>query len=362
MTVTKQTKRSKDTSTNQTNKVLDFIPEKIKDKVSDCAKEVKGMVFGIGWSQEQRKCLFNLAHKENVYPGYGEFLHIDCLYHSKETVQEDIKNILKKDFRGDKIILKTEEIQSENEDNLISLNKNKRKYKTLFFDNLTNFDTDLLQSLIKLNKYKERGKIDIKNQPKKYLKQFEVDKHSWFESKKKVGEGLYNATYKWIFKPLIIIYSHVELHDWFKKEFEEIPLSPEPKAEVGQQGRKGKEVSFDDVKLKISADNLGHALDEAFVSVNNGKKEKLDLVSRFIEGLHSLAEAVKENKLDGWVFNKDLDKTCSDSPDKLKYEIIKAFGKITGIGKRAKGIISIKHGAAKKLNIPKKNISFKRIS
>jgi len=132
-------------------------------------------------------------------------------------------------------------------------------------------------------------------------------------------------------------------------------------SKVEKKKKKGNgEHNFDDVKVKISADNLGQGLDEAFVTVNNGNEEKLVLDSRFIEGLHSLAAAVKGNTNHGWVFNKDLDRTCSDGATKLKYEIKNAFKKI--IGKRAEVIISIKPGVAKKLNIPKKNISFKHIS
>ncbi len=153
-------------------------------------------------------------------------------------------------------------------------------------------------------------------------------------------------------------YNPNDIPDQFRNQFVNISLDSEVKKI--RKVKKEKIVSFDDVKLEISADNTGHALDEAFVSVNKGKREKLDLDSRFIEGLHSLAEAVKENKPDGWVFNKDLDRICNEGSNKAKYEIKEAFKKI--IGKRAKGIISIKQRVAKKLNIPKKNIKFKRIS
>ncbi len=162
------------------------------------------------------------------------------------------------------------------------------------------------------------------------------------------------TTFNWL-----VAYTH-DLNDfrkvpYFIERFEQIPLPKikEPKAE-------GKKVNFDDVKLEISVDNTDAPLFDAIVSANGVDREKLPLEPGYLEPLHLLAYNKKHNISDGWVFNKDLDRTCNKESIKAKYEIKKAFKKI--IGKRAEGIISVRYSSAKKLNIPKKNIKFSPIS
>ncbi len=142
---------------------------------------------------------------------------------------------------------------------------------------------------------------------------------------------------------------------YFRERFKLISLDKAKKVKA-----KGEKYTFDDVKLEMSVDDTGVPLFDAIVSANGVNKEKLPLESRYLEPLHLLAKTVKDDKNDGRVYNKDLDRTCNEGSNKAKYEIIKAFKK--KIGKRAKGIIETKHSMGKRLLIPKKNIKFKPIS
>ena len=109
----------------------------------------------------------------------------------------------------------------------------------------------------------------------------------------------------------------------------------------------------------MSVDSRCRIIFDVIVSSKDVTNEKLPLEDRFLAPLYLLAKAVKNDKKDGWVLNKDLEKKClGDGADKAKHEIIKAFKKI--IGKRADSIIGIKYGTAKKWMLPKKNIKFKR--
>ncbi len=150
-------------------------------------------------------------------------------------------------------------------------------------------------------------------------------------------------------------YNPNDIPDQFRNQFVNISLDSEVK-----KIRKVKKDTFDDVKLEISVDSTDTPLFDAIVSANGVNKEKLPLESRYLEPLHLLAKTVKDDKNDGRVYNKDLDRTCNEGSNKAKYEIIKAFKK--KIGKRAKGIIETKHSMGKRLLIPKKNIKFKPIS
>jgi hypothetical protein len=114
--------------------------------------------------------------------------------------------------------------------------------------------------------------------------------------------------------------------------------------------------NFNDVKLEIDVDEQGRPYYDAYVSANNGKREKLDLEPRFIEPLNLLAKAVSCGT--GDVSNNDINKVCNDGASKVKLVVIRAFKKI--IGSRAKGIIETKHGISRKLKIPKKNITFRK--
>jgi hypothetical protein len=110
----------------------------------------------------------------------------------------------------------------------------------------------------------------------------------------------------------------------------------------------------------MTVDSKDSPLFDAIVSANEVDREKLKLEDRFLEPLYFLAKTVKEGKNNGWVYNKDLkNKYSKEGTNKIKYEIIKAFKKVIGTG--AMDIITIKHGSAKKLMIPKKNIKFKSI-
>lgn len=66
MSIKKQSK-PKNTTINQTNEVLDSIPQKIISEVRKCAREGKNMWF-IGGNDEQKKALFNYAHSERYNP------------------------------------------------------------------------------------------------------------------------------------------------------------------------------------------------------------------------------------------------------------------------------------------------------
>ncbi len=172
-------------------------------------------------------------------------------------------------------------------------------------------------------------------------------------------KGKFSNEYNHPYYPIAIIisFTHCKVPDKFREDFEgefvEVPK------EVGSR-KKGKikeKVSFGDVNLEITVDPRGHPLFDALVSVCKGEQEKLPLEDRFIEPLYLLAKTVKDDNEDGWVYNEDLKRTCSEEVNQITHNIIKAFKKV--IGKRAKDIISKKHGVAKKLNIPKKNIKLK---
>jgi hypothetical protein len=123
---------------------------------------------------------------------------------------------------------------------------------------------------------------------------------------------------------------------------------------------KKKTHNVDDVKLEISVNSMGMPVLDAIVSSKDVTNEKLSLEDRFLTPLYLLAKAVRDDDMEGWVPNKDLEKKClGDGVSKAKYEIIQSFKKI--IKERASGIISTKGRFGRRLNIPKKNIKFKRI-
>ena len=218
-------------------KPLDTIPEATQKEVIEYAETGKNMLF-IGGNEEQKLNLADLAHKSGCYPDYGELLCIDCLYQSPQDIQIDIAKILKSSRIGT-LKLETKEIQKKNEGVQTSVDKNKMRYTTLFFDNLLTFDTKTLQKLTRMVKYQVRGEATITSLPEIYSSESSLSIHPLVDHVKitnkkvskdpKTGKELADAndvTFESTYKLLIIVHSPEpnKFPEWFIKPFEKVCL------------------------------------------------------------------------------------------------------------------------------------------
>lgn len=169
--------------------------------------------------------------------------------------------------------------------------------------------------------------------------------------------GLYTYKYDGFFSiRWLVAFTHdtEPFPHYFLEQFK--PVSLDSKTPIVKKEETG---NFNDVKLEMSVDSSGSIILDVIVSSKDVTNEKLTLEDRFLAPLRLLAKTVQNDVNDGWVYNNDLHEECKgETVAKIKFTLIQAFKKI--IGKRAEGIINKKHGSAKKLMLPKKNIKIKR--
>ncbi len=150
------------------------------------------------------------------------------------------------------------------------------------------------------------------------------------------------------------------LPPYFLEQFSEILLSDKAGASAEKKKNKNKKNNFDDVRLKISindVNNLRNAIINIQISIDNVGFMELRLEDRIRPVLYVLADATKNGKgVDSNLVANNALRKAYAQVDEAKYKIVNAFK--AHIGKKRAGlIIKVEHRIGKRLLIPKKNIT-----
>ncbi len=245
MSAKKRTKSSKNHTSSQNNKVLDSIPQAVKDEVEKRAREGKDILFKdppLNKEIEKKQdILAEIAWQSFVKPDeipkdklkvviqLYPLKRIDCLSPKKEKVRSEIKGYL-------------------DNSNIYPID-NPHNFHVLYIKNFKNFDNDILEDILRLQvKLEKATEYPIDLTTDEFGKIYSGQTLYYNSKKEQVTNNvkdhpikirqLENKAYVKCFSRSLIIISSLEgdkLPDWFKKQFEEISSSPEPKIEVGQQ-------------------------------------------------------------------------------------------------------------------------------